>query len=279
MKKPIFKEAALNWEFSQEDLANFSRDVWPLVDAVPGFLSQLDAFFLYQTARTLKGTSRGVDHPQAAAVVEIGSHKGRSAVAIGLGLKANPHLKLRLVCIEPFFDSQRDKNLKAEFLSSISRAGLQNDVVCMAEYSENAVKKWNPAEGIAMLWIDGNHEFEFVRDDFLCWSRYLVPGGIVIFHDWYLLGVKKAVDEYIFSEKGYVDIAAVDYSLISARKVDRTPSWGERAKKKRIYWAFKTGSLNPFVAVLGMLYEWMNRPFGSLTHFFTIKLTVSGKKS
>ena len=189
MKKFRLKNAALNWPFLREAYENFSRETWPQIENIPGFLAQMEAFFLYETARNLKGSKRDVDQPPAAFVVEIGSHKGRSTVAIGLGLKANPHGPMKLICVDPFFDTGKDKGLHEEFLSNIARAGLDDRVICLPTTSAEAVKAWNPHEGIALLWIDGNHEYEFVRDDFLQWGRYLVPGGVVALHDLSLIHI------------------------------------------------------------------------------------------
>ena len=63
---------AINWPFSHPAYDAFCRDVWPVIDAIPGYLQRLEAFFLYETARTL-APSRSVDQPPANSVVEIGS--------------------------------------------------------------------------------------------------------------------------------------------------------------------------------------------------------------
>lgn len=38
---------------------------------------------------------------------------------------------------------------------------------------------------IDILEIDGGHSYDNVFEDFLCWSRFVPSGGIVLFHDLY----------------------------------------------------------------------------------------------
>jgi hypothetical protein len=36
---------------------------------------------------------------------------------------------------------------------------------------------------VGLLWIDGDHRYEAVREDFLSWLPHLLPGTTVIFDD------------------------------------------------------------------------------------------------
>jgi hypothetical protein len=64
-----------------------------------------------------------------------------------------------------------------------------------------------PVEG---LLVDGDHRKEGVRADFLNFAEWIVPGGFVVFDDYYqenypLNGVKAVVDE-ILSSYGVAEI-------------------------------------------------------------------------
>ncbi len=56
---------------------------------------------------------------------------------------------------------------------------------------------------IDLLFIDGAHTYEGVRGDIKNMVPHVVPGGVVIFHDYHMEGVKRAVDEFLV-EKGLV---------------------------------------------------------------------------
>jgi precorrin-6B methylase 2 len=73
-------------------------------------------------------------------------------------------------------------------------------------FSDTVVKKWKRT--IDLLWIDGNHEYEAVKNDFFNWSPYIRKGGSIVFHDankkdgsnywkWGLRGPSKVVNKYI----------------------------------------------------------------------------------
>ena len=119
LKYRSLKGKTLNWPYGQDEFSKFIQSVWPSVAAAPGFLSELEAFFLYTTARSLGGKTRGIDVPEATHVVEIGSYKGRSSIAIAMGLRDNEHCQLRLTCVDPFFDDEIQPGLQSEFRKNI----------------------------------------------------------------------------------------------------------------------------------------------------------------
>ncbi|MFH1760634.1 MAG: class I SAM-dependent methyltransferase [bacterium] len=51
----------------------------------------------------------------------------------------------------------------------------------ITDYSYNAVKTWN--KKIDLLWLDGDHNYEAVKRDFLDWKRHVVPDGRIAIHD------------------------------------------------------------------------------------------------
>lgn len=60
---------------------------------------------------------------------------------------------------------------------------------------EDALAQWH--EPIDILHIDGFHTYDAVRNDYIEWSRFLKPGGVVLIHDtcidWF--GVKVFFDQ------------------------------------------------------------------------------------
>lgn len=82
------------------------------------------------------------------------------------------------------------RDLKAEFIIADSR-------VCHADFKDP----------VHLLFIDGDHHYAVVKEDIKNWIPKVVPGGIIVFHDYaplpkdlrknsFLEGVKRAVDEW-----------------------------------------------------------------------------------
>jgi predicted O-methyltransferase YrrM len=155
--------------------------------SIEGFLLDEEAAQLYRLACSLPAASP--------VVVEIGSWLGKSTVVLGSALIKRPGA--RLVCVDPFDasgdprsleryqnDAMRlDSSLRNVFERNIRRAGVDRVVHVHQGYSADIVKKWTGA--IDMLFIDGNHAFEAVKDDFSLWSTFVKAGGIVGLHDTY----------------------------------------------------------------------------------------------
>jgi len=97
-------------------------------------------------------------------------------------------------------------------------------VTFIKDFSVNALKGF--ADGsLDFVFIDGNHDFDFVMEDIIGWSRKVRSGGIVSGHDYYQFhnsGVIEAVN-------AYVDFHKIDLNLTLRNtgdyKDDRPPSF------------------------------------------------------
>ena len=68
-----------------------------------------------------------------------------------------------------------------EFKESLDKAQVTSSVEVHRAYSAEIAKSWN--RPIRLLWIDGDHTYQGVQQDFGNYSPFLAPGGIVAFHD------------------------------------------------------------------------------------------------
>lgn len=68
---------------------------------------------------------------------------------------------------------------------------------------------------IALLFIDGLHDYESVKSDFLHFKKFIIRGGIAAFHDYFPLcpDVKKFVDEVLLTNE-FQFIAHRDWLII-----------------------------------------------------------------
>ena len=192
-------------------------EVKKLIDSVDGWLSEREAQFLYETAK--KASKDGV-------IVEIGSWKGKSTICLAKGsLEGN---KVSVYAIDPHTgSSEHQKDGKPvwtfdEFKKNIENAGASDIVTPIVEFSHEAVKEWN--KPISFLWIDGAHEYEFVKKDFELWSPFLIDGGIIAFHDVVggrFTGPRKVILESIFRNKNFSRMHLADSVFSSYKRMDK----------------------------------------------------------
>jgi Methyltransferase domain len=120
-------------------------------------------------------------------IVEIGSYKGRSTVAIGLAVVALS-LDATVYAIDPHegvrsgrFDGiHKGPETYFDFLSNIKHFGLEKYVKCLRLKSTEA----NSDFPISLILIDGLHDLKNISEDFRHFEKNLVPGCIVAFHDY-----------------------------------------------------------------------------------------------
>jgi hypothetical protein len=119
-------------------------------------------------------------------IVEVGSYRGRSTVALALGSQhgsndvpvyaIEPHEKFEGVLGTSF--SPRDR---VEFFFNMLRTDCAETVRLIGVSSEVVTKGWEVPLGL--LWIDGDHRYDGVKLDFTCWEPFIVEEGLVAFHD------------------------------------------------------------------------------------------------
>ena len=73
---------------------------------------------------------------------------------------------------------------------------------------------------VALLFVDGGHEYEIVQADIVNWSPMVEVGGVMAFHDyaprpehleqWHLGGVRRAVDEWVEGNLCWARVPAAD---------------------------------------------------------------------
>jgi len=140
---------------------------------VEGWLTREEGRLLFKLARL---------NPYLGSVVELGSFQGRSTVCLAQGSKSRGGGKVFTVdkfvgddIIGPYSD------FYPQFKQNIKRYDLEDNIVVFRGNSLEIVKKW--LGQIRLLFIDASHHYKDVSVDFHTWEKYLVPGGIIVFHD------------------------------------------------------------------------------------------------
>ena len=157
-------------------------------------------------------------------IVELGSYRGRSTVALALGSKRGARVPVHAVEPHARFTGVLGAEFGPEdrlaFERNIARSGADDLVQHIARHSEKAVEGWS--QPIGLLWIDADHAYEAVRRDFSLWTRHLTPGGVVALDDSTVPGIGpyRVVQESLASGRYAVADAAGKITVLVRRAAD-----------------------------------------------------------
>ncbi|HUP23857.1 MAG TPA: class I SAM-dependent methyltransferase [Thermoanaerobaculia bacterium] len=118
-------------------------------------------------------------------LVEIGSYRGRSTIALAAGSRAGA--RVSVYAIEPHapfvgvLGGRFGPPDREAFMRNLLAAGVTDVVRLVSLPSSQAFAGWT--ESISLLWIDGDHQEGAVRSDFDSWTSRVADGGIVALHD------------------------------------------------------------------------------------------------
>ena len=140
--------------------------------------------------------------------VEIGTDRGDYARDI-----CSRYPEVKLFTIDPYLPYNEGKEVKTEkdmqaFYEEAKAKLAPYDCEIIYKTSMEAVNQFEP-ESIDFVFIDGNHQYEYVYEDITEWTKRVRKGGIVCGHDYIedpsrKYGVIKAVNQYI--EENNVDL-------------------------------------------------------------------------
>jgi hypothetical protein len=143
------------------------------VDRTEGMISLDEAELLFRLA---------VEADGAGCIVEVGSFRGRSTVALARGASSSrvfaidPHESFTGVLGGKFGPEDR-----AAFFKAMLRSRGYERVRLVNLSSEIVTPGWR--EPVRLLWIDGDHSYEGVRRDWEAWKPHLVPHAVIAFDD------------------------------------------------------------------------------------------------
>lgn len=142
---------------------------------------------------------------------------------------------VKLYAIDPWvgYQGYRDHKFKESFdrAEKMARERLAPyDCEIIKKFSVDAAKDFEDGS-LDAVFIDGNHEYKYVKEDIELWAPKVKVGGIVSGHDYYKtptgnVGVINAVDEFI-NEYGY-KLEITDWDNDNPVRDDRQPCWWVR---------------------------------------------------
>jgi hypothetical protein len=166
------------------------------LDGVEGYFSADEAWALYVATLAC-----ATPHPR---VVEIGSYKGRSTIAIALALR--DHGGGLVVSIDPHTPTGKESYVREhgvadtfdDYLANLRRAGIERFVRPERATSATARPGYDGAP-IDLLFVDGSHDEDDVLYDIDAWQPLLADRAILAFNDPYAVGVNRALRARLFA--------------------------------------------------------------------------------
>ena len=155
--------------------------------AAKGFMPDDEGLALYEA---------GLVGGRIGPLLEIGSYCGKSAVYLGSAARERSTV---LFSVDHHHGSEENQagwehhdpevvdprtgrmDTLPFFRATISRAGLEANVVGILGDSPTVGAHWGTALGL--LFIDGGHAEDVAMADFVTWSEWVAPGGVLAIHD------------------------------------------------------------------------------------------------
>lgn len=200
------------------------QELLALTAGVEGWLTVEEGELLYRLARACTG--EGV-------IVEIGSFKGKSTIWLARGSLAG--VRTRVVAIDPHTGSTEHRHDGApvwtydEFLANLHRSGVEEVVRPVVATSAEAAAHFD--QPVELLFIDGDHRYEMVRQDFDLWFPKLMEGGYLLMHDtirW--AGPRRVARESIYRSRNFRHVGFVHSITFGQKVAENTPAdrWRNR---------------------------------------------------
>jgi hypothetical protein len=183
------------------------------IDTIPGYIGEKDAAELWVRAKAV---------PANGFILELGSLFGRSAFVLGSSASF-----ARIISVDNYSHILRPEELSIDYSPAgnakrLKDLGVTNVVFlnCNSEEIVSQIPKF-----IDLLWIDANHEYEFVRSDIFGFGPL---SKVIMAHDYRgrdtgedtSPGVTKAIDEFLAKNPEWV-IDHHEWSTITLiKKVD-----------------------------------------------------------
>jgi hypothetical protein len=126
--------------------------------------------------------------------IEIGAYSGE-----GTSILSNYFE--RVVAIDPWENGYDKNDLASEqlsmdliFKSFLERTNKIKNIKYIPTTSAKAIKHFSD-NTIDFLYIDGDHQYEFVKNDLILWKNKVKKNGIIAGHDFSFNSVKTAIFE------------------------------------------------------------------------------------
>ena len=189
-------------------------------------LSRIDSLVSGDEARALYRL--GMLLPPQKRLLEVGSYRGGSTVALGHTAILNQH---EVFCIDMWSDYLQQSDFSEMDMSQlndmrilfefIENTSFIKDRLFMLRGDANTFSKIMGKNLFALVFIDGAHDYYSVIDDIMLGLHVIEPGGILCGHDYHSSGldVIRAVHNFLMKSetivsKGVIHNTSIWYAVI-----------------------------------------------------------------
>ena len=151
--------------------------------------------------------------------LEIGAFYGANVISVGKTYGSHPESEL--YCIDPWIDYSDYTEYKNEqgktyntFLRNVDNSGLKDKIKIRRGFSDQEITKFKD-NFFDIIYIDGNHEPEYVLEDAVLSFRKLKVGGILIFDDYGWGGpdlTTKGINGFLSGYHKKIDILNINHN-------------------------------------------------------------------
>jgi predicted O-methyltransferase YrrM len=138
----------------------------------------------------------GLEAASLAPLLEIGTYCGKSAIYLGAAARVRESV---LYTVDHHRGSEENQSgwehhddrlvdprtgrmdTLPWFRRTMEDTGLEDVVIAVIGSSPTIAAHW--ATPLGLVFIDGGHAFDVALADYEGWARFLVPGGLLVFHD------------------------------------------------------------------------------------------------
>lgn len=206
--------------YVDDDSSIFLPDLISKFKNIPGMIDEEDGIFLYLLASVI---SLNGD------IIEIGSWQGKSTCFLASSCKDFSNGIVH--AIDPFtgnpgkekqYKIMRDdlSDLRESFIKNIKSQGLEDYIKLYNVTSEKAFLQMKNVRA-RLIFIDGNHDYEYVKSDIKNFSQLLLNHGIIVLDDYKntFPGVVQAANEEIMKSNIFSSFIQTSNGLLIAKKI------------------------------------------------------------
>ncbi len=158
--------------------------------------------------------------------LEIGTFYGANILSVANSYGS--HNDSKLYCIDPWEDYDEYPEYKNQqstiyntFINNIEKSGVKHKIIINRGYSNSEILKFED-NFFDIIYIDGNHEPEYVLEDAVLSFRKLKKDGIMIFDDYGWGGpdlTKKGIDGFLAGYHKRIKFLGEKASQVFIRKL------------------------------------------------------------
>jgi len=182
---------------------------------IPGWQTDVDLMALYLVARYGPGKGK---------IVEIGTWQGKSTCVLAKGAKDGRREKVYTIDHHKGSPEHHEAGVMPiegttllRFRNHMKAFNFEDYVIPIISTSEEAAKKWK--EPIRFLFIDGDHSYPAVKQDFLMWSKFVVKNGIIALDDVSKEGPRRVLEEFVFPSDDYANPITIGKIIFFNKKI------------------------------------------------------------